>query len=98
MLKELCHLHNLYAGQWKFGQASRIYISLVRWASRLEMLISTPEHVQEHQEKVLQISQQIIKKLLLEIGVSLRIDPETYPCGVTSHVISPIIHDISPFL
>ena len=42
MLKEPCHLHNLYAGQWKFGRASRIYITLVRWASRLEMLISTP--------------------------------------------------------
>ena len=32
----------LYAGQWKFGRASRLYITLVRWASRLEMLISTP--------------------------------------------------------
>ena len=32
-------------GQWKFGRASRIYITLVRWASRLEMLISTPGKV-----------------------------------------------------
>ena len=40
--KELGHLHILYAGQRKFGGASRIYITLVWWASRLEMLISTP--------------------------------------------------------
>ena len=40
-MKEPGHLHILYAGQWKFGRASRIYITLVRWASRLEMLIST---------------------------------------------------------
>ena len=45
MLKEAGHLHILYAGQWKFGRASRIYITLDRWASSLEMLISTPAFV-----------------------------------------------------
>ena len=43
MLKEPGHLHILYAGQWKFGRASRIYITLVWWACSLEMLISIPE-------------------------------------------------------
>ena len=41
--KESSHFHILYAVQWKFGRARRIYITLVLCASRLEMLIWTLE-------------------------------------------------------
>ena len=59
MLKEPGHLHNLYVGQWKFGRASRIYITLVRWASRLEMLISTPESWEQEETDPVNVSKSL---------------------------------------